>query len=456
MNGPAHPDPVTVFTFPQPTANGPLHVGHLSGPYLAADIAARAARARGERVVVTTGLDVHQNYVLTRAEREGVEVGVMLADFRTEIKQTYERSRIGYDRFSDPLEDDHAPIIRQLVNELVASGAAPLREVTLHACADCSRTLHESYLAGLCGGCQAPASGGACEQCGGFTYVDSMVEPVCGRCGGEPRPFQAVVPVLRMEDHRATLTDLWLKADLPSAVRALIDRQLAAGLPEIALAYPTNWGIEGDGPLAGLRIGPYTEIALTDLYNVARAVDPTAADLAGYRAALGRVDQLWHFLGLDNAFWYALYWQAIWAAAGIDPLPLSGLVVNEFYTLDGLKFSTSRNHAVWANELLRDEDPALVRLFLAWDRPDRYQSDFTWKTFRAFAERVGPMLDGTHTITDVLHPALAEVELARGEDALRPAGFDPSLAVRILLSLLAGGVRETGSLRAALTGTGGE
>lgn len=449
-------EPVTVFTFPQPTANGPLHVGHLSGPYLAADIAARAARARGERVVVTSGLDVHQNYVLTRAEREGLEPGVMLADFRADIKETYELARIGYDRFSDPLEDEHAPIVRQLMNQLVASGATPLREVTLHACADCSRTLHESYLTGLCGTCEAPAAGGACEQCGSFTYVDNLIDPVCGRCGGAPVPFQATVPVLRMEDHRATLTELWLRADLPPAVRALIDRQLAGGLPEIALAYPTNWGIEGDGPLDGLRIGPYTEVALTDLYNVARAVDPAAANLAGYRAALGRVDKLWHFLGLDNAYWYALYWQAIWAAAGIDPLPLSGLVVNEFYTLDGLKFSTSRNHAVWANELLRDEDPAVVRLFLAWDRPDRFQSDFTWKTFRAFAERVAPMLDGTHLATETLHPALAEVELARGEAALRPSGFDPALAARTLLALLAGGVRDTGSLRASLTGTGGE
>ena len=192
-------DPVTVFTFPQPTANGPLHVGHLSGPYLAADLAARAARARGERVVVTTGLDVHQNYVLTRAEREGVEPGVMLADFRADIKETYHLARIGYDRFSDPLEDDHAPIVRQLMNELVASGAAPLREVTLHACADCARTLHESYLTGLCGSCTAPAAGGACEQCGMFTCVGTMVDPVCGRCGGEPRPFQATVPVLRIE-----------------------------------------------------------------------------------------------------------------------------------------------------------------------------------------------------------------------------------------------------------------
>ncbi len=92
-------------------------------------------------------------------------------------------------------------------------------------------------------------------------------------------------------------------------------------------------------------------------------------------------------------------------------------------------------------------------MFLAWDRPDRFQTDFTWKAFRAFAERVGPMLDGGYVSKDTLHPALAEIELARGEAALRPAGFDPALAARSLITLLAGGVRETGNLRAALTGT---
>jgi methionyl-tRNA synthetase len=431
-----------------------LHLGHLAGPYLAADIAARAARARGERVVVTTGLDVHQNYVLTRAERAGVEVGVMTAEFRADIQETYELARIGYDRFSDPLTDEHAPIIRQLMNHLVASGATPMREVTLHACRDCSRTLHESYLVGLCRSCKAPAAGGACEQCGAFTYVDTMVDPVCGRCGGEPRPFQATVPVLRMEDHRDALTALWLRAEFPPAVRALINRQLADGLPEIALAYPTNWGIEGDAALTGLRIGPYTEVALTDLYNVAKAVDPAADDLPGYLVALSRVENLWQFLGIDNAYWYALYWQAIWAAAGVIPLPLSGLVVNEFYTLDGSKFSTSRNHVVPANEILRSEDPAMVRLYLAWDRPDRYRSDFGWKAFRAFVDRFGPLLDGTRTCAEPIHPVLAEIELARAEHALRLSGFDPALAVRIMFDLLAGGVRDTGSLRAALTGAG--
>jgi len=448
-------DPVTVFTFPQPTINGPLHVGHLSGPYLAADIAARAARARGERVVVTTGLDVHQNYVLTRAEREGVAVGVMTADFRDDIKDTYGLARIGFDYFTDPLGDEHTPIIRQLMNHLVTSGAAPLREVTLHACADCGRTLHESYLSGLCGECKAPAAGGACEQCGSFTQVDTMVDPVCGRCRGEPRPFTATVPVLRMEDHRETLVAMWLRADLPPAVRDLIDRTLRAGLPEIALAYPTNWGIEGDGPLTGLRIGPYTEIALSDLYGVARAVDPEADDVAGYLNALDRVDHLWHFLGLDNAFWYALYWPAVWAAAGVARLPLAGLVVNEFYTFDGEKFSTSRNHGITATELLRTADPSIVRLFLAWDRPDRYRSDFTFHSFRAFADRVEPLLAGVHRVAEPLDPALAAIERARGESALRPSGFDLPLAVRSLLTLLADGVRDTGSLRDALTGQRG-
>lgn len=448
-------DPVTVITFPQPTANGPLHVGHLSGPYLAADIAARAARARGDEVCVTTGLDIHQNYVLTRAETEGTEVGPMMAAFRAEIQETYRKGRIGYDRFSDPLQDEHGPIIQQLMNHLVTSGATPLREVTLHTCADCCRTLHDSYLSGLCGHCKAPASGGTCEQCGSFTRADTMVDPVCGRCGGEPRAFLAEVPILRMEDHRSALVDRWLRADLPPAVRDLIGRQLADGLPDIALAYPTNWGLPGTGPLTGLRIGGYTEMALTDLYSAARAVDPAASTLPDFVAALRGVNNLWHFLGLDNAYWYGLYWPALWAAAGVNPLPLAGLVVNEFYTLDGEKFSTSRNHAVWANELLGAADPAIVRLFLAWDRPDRYRSDFTWESFRAFSERVAPLLDGTAPITRPLDPALARAELARGEDALRLSGFDPALAARSLITLLEGGIRETGSLLPALTGVDG-
>ena len=226
--------------------------GTCPGPYLAADIAARAARARGERVVVTTGLDVHQNYVLTRAENEGVDVG--RDDGRLPRRHQGDATTwpgSATTGSSIRSSDEHAPIIRQLMNHLVASGAAPMREVTLHACADCDRTLHESYLVGLCGECKAPAAGGACEVCGGFT---SRRAPWSTRSAAAA----AASPVRSRRPSRycgwritaTALTAMWLRAELPPAVRALIEPATwRDGLPEIPLAYPTNWGIEGDGPL---------------------------------------------------------------------------------------------------------------------------------------------------------------------------------------------------------------
>ena len=107
-------------------------------------------------------------------------------------------------------------------------------------------------------------------------------------------------------------------------------------------------------------------------------------------AGWSEVDRLWHFLGIDNAFYYGVLCPAVFAAAGMPPGVLAGLVVNEFYTLDGLKFSTSRRHAVWAEDFLGTEDPALVRLYLGWDRPAGFESDFTEAGYAAFRDWAGP------------------------------------------------------------------
>jgi methionyl-tRNA synthetase len=106
-----------------------------------------------------------------------------------------------------------------------------------------------------------------------------MIDASCARCGDEPTTFRATVPVLDMEQHGAVLTAMWLRTELSGAVRGLINHHLTQGLPEIPVAYPTNWGIEGTGLLTGLRIDPYVEIALTDLYGIARAIDPDASTL---------------------------------------------------------------------------------------------------------------------------------------------------------------------------------
>jgi len=436
----------TVYVVPPPTTNGPLHLGHLSGPYLASDIAARAGAERGETVLELGGVDVHQNYVLTRAQKDGVDVEKMVAEYRRRIDDAYELAGIRPDAAVDPQDPAHRAIVANLVNGLVADGTFVMQDVTLHACSDCGRTLHHSYVVGTCSTCGSGASGGSCEGCGGFTSAQDLFGPTCDRCGGAPRAFRATIPVLRLEDFRDRLVDVWLRAELGPRVRELVTGYLERELPTIPVAYPTDWGCAGTGPLAGLRIDVYVDVALSTFATVARALDPAATDLAGVRRAWLGVDRLWHFNGIDNAFYFALAWPAVYLAAGATTEQLAGTVVNEFYTLDGSKFSTSRNHAIWTDELLATEDPELVRLFLAWSRPDPVSTDFThaaYEAFRAFA--VPALARGT------LPGALVQAEVERGEQALRPQSFDPALAVRCLLN--AGGAPEAAALRRALGGS---
>ena len=108
----------TVVLTPPPTPNGPLHVGHLSGPYVAADVAVRAARARGERVLSVSGLDVHQNYVVTAAEQEGRPVAEVLTDYGGRVRAALAMTRVSYDLFLDPAADaDYRDAVARLLGE---------------------------------------------------------------------------------------------------------------------------------------------------------------------------------------------------------------------------------------------------------------------------------------------------------------------------------------------------
>lgn len=445
-------DKVTVIVIPAPTVNGPLHIGHLSGPFLAADIAARAARARGEQVLTLAGIDVHPNYVLTKAENLGVDVWEMVQRFRTQILTAFERGRIGYDTFIDPRRPEFERAINGIIGALVANGTLPMREVTLYRCADCGRTMHHSYVVGTCANCGSGANGLSCEGCGFFTSAATLVDASCARCGGTPEPMTAVVPVLCLENYRDRLAAEWVGAELPDRVRGVLAHYLHEPLPDYPVAYPTNWGIEGDGALTGLRIDFAAELGLSYFYGPAHAVAPDADGLAEWVAVWERIAGLWHFNGIDNAFYFGVLYPALLAAVGVPRTTMLGATVNELYLLEGRKFSTSRNHALWVDDFLAEQDPELLRLYLSWDRPDRYESDFTEVGYRAFCDHVRPLLDGTATTGPGLPPALAAAELVRAEHALRLRGFDPALAVRNAVAALSTGTGRGSSVLAALTG----
>ncbi|MFF5181870.1 class I tRNA ligase family protein [Micromonospora sp. NPDC000316] len=412
---------------PPPTPNGPLHVGHLSGPYVAGDIAARALRADGRRVVTQCGLDAHQNYVLARAEAHGESVTDTAARYQASIGAALDAARIRYDIMVDPLADEgYRRAVADLLSELVDAKVVEVAPVSLRACATCHRVLHHVRVAGTCPVCGAGAAGGTCEGCGSLCTAATLVGALSTCCSAVPEPVTHTVPVLRLAEHRERLAEFWSRAVLPPRLRRLVAAYLDDGLPEVPLAYPTDWGIEWDD---GLRIDVWAEMALANLILPARHLRPDADTLAGYLDAWQGIDEQWIFLGVDNAFYYAVLIPALHLAAGLPDRP-TGLVVNEFYRLTGSKFSTSRQHAIWAHEFLSSEDPAVVRAFVCWDRPDSYESDFQPEAYQAFKARYAEARDPAGPGLDA---ALADIELTRGEQALRLEHFDPAAAVRAAL-----------------------
>jgi methionyl-tRNA synthetase len=411
-----------------------MHVGHLSGPYIAGDIAARAARAAGRDVLTLCGLDSHQNYVLAKATAEGLTGAEAVAKFGDLIRDSMTAARIDYELFLEPLSDrDYQAGVARLLTELVDSKAITVEETTLRACGGCSRVLHHVRVSGACPVCGEGAGGGTCEGCGSFLTAADLVGATSTCCSAEPVPIQATVPVLHMEQYRTQLTEVWARAAVPPRVRALLIRYLVNGLPDVPLAYPTDWGIRWPHQGTDYRVDVWAEMAFGYLYAVPRHLTGTSpASAAECVQAWSGIDEMWHFFGVDNAFYYAALVPALLAACGLPTGKLAGLLVNEFYRLDGLKFSTSRNHAIWAHEFLSAEDPAVIRAFLSWDRPDRSSTDFTMANYEAFREQFSAVRAGTAATP--MATTLAGSELDRAERALGLDGFDPALAVRAVLN----------------------
>ncbi|MGW3025580.1 class I tRNA ligase family protein [Streptomyces sp. NPDC001221] len=424
--------PVAVLS-PPPTPNGPLHLGHLSGPYLAADIATRAARARGERVLAVCGTDDHQNYVVTKAEQLGRKPDEVADEYRELIRKAFSLAGIGHDVFTAPRADaGYRAAVLRFLEELRESGLVRDGAWTMAVCDACRRTLHHAYATGGCPSCGAAMGGGTCEGCGCFTTAAGLADLRCAGCGSVPRRVRHHGPVFALAPYREALTEIWSRAHIPPRVRALLARLLEQGLPDVPVSYPTDWGIEtSDGTE---RLDVWFEMGLAYLYVIGRHLDPHAVSLADHARAFAGLGALWSFLGLDNAFYYAVLFPALASAVGVPrDKALTGLVVNEFYRLDGRKFSTSRGHAVWAHETLAERDPRAVRLFLSWDRPAPHASNFTADAFEANVRRWPLGATGAGTGGPRQDLALVRAELDRAEQALCWESFDPALAARCLL-----------------------
>ena len=372
----------TMVSAAPPTPNGDLHVGHLSGPYLAGDIHARYLRLRGVDAHYIFGTDDNQSYTKTNGVRLGLgpqEAGDRLAG---EIQATLETAGIELAEFVRPnASPHHARMTREFFRKLYDDGHLEARETPSPYCETCARYLYEAYIRGRCPHCGSPSGGNLCEDCGRPNDCVDLLDAVCTQCGNPAsrRNFTRLFfPLSRWAEE---LKEFHLQVGMNQSLRSLCEQVIAAGLPDMTVTHVSDWGIPV--PVEGFedqRIFVWCEMA---------------PRYFSYAEHLGGWEKYWksddaefvHCFGFDNGFYYAVFLPAMWMAYDRNLKLPSAFLMNEFYRLDGLKFSTSRRHAIWGRELLADVPADVMRFYLAWTAPEVEGTNFTLDDFQETCDR---------------------------------------------------------------------
>ena len=377
---------------PPPTPNGDLHVGHLSGPYLRADIYARHSRMLGNRTYYLCGIDEHQSYVAFKGRQIGLGPQATADKFAAEIEQTLTAAYIQIDLMARPSRlPHHRPLVEKCFNQLQSGGRLVEKTEPCLFCEACQMYLFEAYVHGLCPHCDEPAGGNSCEACGRPNNCSDLRHPVCNICGTSAVLRNVTRFVLPLGPYKKQLQEYFDTATMSSNVRALGEQLIKDGLPEIAVTHPASWGLSAPG-LSIQKMYVWFEMA-PGLLSATQALSEAIDESGGWERFWKSADvEIVKFLGFDNTFFYSLFFSAIFKAWDPEIRLPQVLLANEFYRLEGLKFSTSRNHAIWGRDLLRDQNADLVRFYLAYSGPETEQTSFTLAEYEQTVRR--ELLDG--------------------------------------------------------------
>jgi methionyl-tRNA synthetase len=383
-----------VVVSPAPTANGDLHLGHLAGPFLAADVCTRYARATGREALYGTGMHFTQNYVVTAATRLGVAPEDLRELSAEQVRQTLTAMGVEVDGFGC-IGDRFTKLVTGFYERLHAMGRLELKTVRFPYLPSTGQYLMDAYVAGGCPFCLADGYAGVCESCGLPIAPGDLIDPRSTMHPDEPLEHRtADILVFPVERYRAELEAYFARTPMRPRMAGLIASALAGPLPDFPITQPTTWGIPAPFPeVAGQVIYPHMEGMPWSMFTTALAAERRGAVLASD-------DELWHedagttvvyFLGLDATYPFAIVGTAMLSALGGYVLPAQ-FVTNEFYELANEKFSTSRGHVVSGRELADEVPRDLIRFHLCTTSPEFQRTDFTHEALIRVSESrlVGP------------------------------------------------------------------
>jgi methionyl-tRNA synthetase len=453
-----------------PNPNGDLHLGHLAGPFLGADILTRYLRQIGHDVMHVSYADDFSCYVPRRAAELHRPTEEVAHFFGQQIEQTLSLAGMLPDYFTHPFrEPRHGEVVQRFFRELWDRDAFEVHDFPTFWCDDCSRYLYEAEVRGRCQFCDAPSDGMYCEECGKPQEMAGLHDPRCTRCGSTSmdRHLQPRI-AFPLDHYRERLREHYQGRHLRPRLRAYLDEMLARPLPLTPISRISSWGVQV--PLPGWEdhvldtwYGIWGYLAGTTAYG--SACGDEGAGMAPWR---DRETPIAHFMGFDCSFSHAILWPATLMAHGGFAVPQYA-VTNEFYQLEGEKFSTSRGYAIWGGELLRRVPADLVRFYVCLTGPEEEQGSFEAKHFLA---TVNEQLVGSlqawirlvfHEVRDEWGGQVPDVVPATGSAfadqvagladrmaaALAPETFSPRAATAELLSVIHALPAASADLRAA-------
>ena len=374
--------PVFVFSTP-PTPNGDLHLGHLSGPYLGADAYVRFQRMTGAEAWHLTGSDDYQSYVVGAARQEGREPAETAAHYSAEIAATLALMDITPDQYTVTDADrGYRQGLREFFSRVVASGQVTVTEKDALFDAGSGAYLYEVDVQGGCPGCGAGTSGNICEECGEPNTVADLVDPRSAGSAAAPRRAPLARWSLPLHLFRDAVAAHHHLGRVPARLRELSDRLFARTELDIPVSHPSSWGVSPkEKDVDGQVIWVWPEMS----YGFLHGIQALGARLGrGWVAAEPEQDwKIVHFFGYDNSFYHSVLYPVLYGLAHPRWRPDIDYHVNEFYLLEGDKFSTSRRHAVWGKEILNPGSVDAVRYFLARTRPEGERTNFRRAAYRS-------------------------------------------------------------------------
>ncbi len=351
-----------------PTPNGKLHLGHIAGPYIAADLFNRTQRVNSNETFFACDVDSNQSYVRLAALMEKIDREIFLEEKINSIRDTFAQYDIGFDLFNLISTKNRTDFIVSFINPLFNSKYVFEKEIEFYFDESTDKCLVEAFISGTCTQCFKPVKGGVCEICGYYNFSTDITDPfptVNQNTVSKKRNYK--IHVLRTEPLLAELINTLNNIDIESGIREFISEILSKIPHEFPITLPLEDGI--DLGFQKVKLNPWVEL-LGSTYYLKHAAKNTL-NCSSYK-------DLFHkcFIGIDNTFYYIIVHNLLRICLKLEDFPES-YVVNRFYLLNNSKFSTSRKNAVWADEIAQQFDANILRLFLAMTHPSKEPYNFS-------------------------------------------------------------------------------